>query len=63
VASLAHQIDDGPVFLPLLEMIQRQCDGFASSQPTSKQESQQSAVSLSFEPVAGELLFLQPQGM
>src|SRR5258708_8155952 len=52
VASLTHQVDDGPVFLPLLEMIQRQCDGFVSSQPTREQESQQSAVSFSFEPLA-----------
>src|SRR5215831_17011575 len=43
VTSLTHQVDDGPVFLPLLEMIQGQCDGFVSSQPTRKQESQQSA--------------------
>jgi hypothetical protein len=40
------------VFLTLLEMIQRQCDGFVSSQPTREQESQQSAVSLSFQPLA-----------
>jgi hypothetical protein len=52
VASLTHQVDDGPVFLPLLEMIQGQCDGFVSSQPTREQESQQSAVSFSFEPLA-----------
>ncbi len=52
MASLTHQVDDGPVFLPLLEMIQSQCDGFVSSQPTREQESQQSAVSFSFEPLA-----------
>src|SRR6266436_5897969 len=52
VASLTHQVDDGPVFLPLLKMIQRQCDGFVSSQPTREQESQQSAVSFSFQPLA-----------
>jgi len=40
------------VFLPLLEMIQGQCDGFLSSQPTRKQESQQSAVSFSLQPIA-----------
>src|SRR5258707_4766585 len=52
VASLTHQVDDGPVFLPLLKMIHRQCDGFVSSQPTHEQESQQSAVSFSFQPLA-----------
>jgi hypothetical protein len=52
VTSLTHQVDDGPVFLPLLEMIQGQCDGFVSSQPTRKQESQQSAVSFSLFPSA-----------
>jgi hypothetical protein len=40
------------VFLPLLEMIHRQCDGFVSSSPTREQESQQSAVSFSFQPLA-----------
>jgi hypothetical protein len=52
VASFTHQADDGPVFLPLLKMIHRQCDGFVSSQPTREQESQQSAVSFSFQPLA-----------
>jgi hypothetical protein len=52
MASPARQIDDGPVFFPLLEMIQRQCDGFTSSQSTREQKSQQSAVSYSFEPLA-----------
>jgi hypothetical protein len=49
MASPARQIDDGPVFFPLLEMIQRQCDGFTSSQSTREQRS---AVSYSFEPLA-----------
>ena len=33
MTSLTRQVDDGPVFLSLLEMIQGQCDGFVSSQP------------------------------
>jgi hypothetical protein len=40
------------VFFPLLKMVQGQCDGFMSSQPTREQKSQQSAVSFSFEPLA-----------
>jgi hypothetical protein len=52
VASLAQQIDDGPVFFPLLKMIQGQCDDFVPSQPTREHEGQQSAVSLSLEPLA-----------
>jgi hypothetical protein len=51
MASLAHQIDDGPVFFPLLKMIQGQCHDFVSSQPTREHESQQSAVSFSIEPL------------
>jgi len=52
VASPAHQIDDGPMFFPLLKMIQGQCDDFVPSQPTREHEGQQSAVSFSFEPMA-----------
>jgi hypothetical protein len=52
MASLAHQIDDGPVFFPLLKMIHGQCHDFVPSQPTREHKSQQSAVSFSFEPLA-----------
>jgi hypothetical protein len=52
VTSLTDQVDDGPVFLPLLEMIQGQFDGFVSSQPTRKQESQQGAISFSLKAIA-----------
>ena len=52
VASLAQEIDDDPVFFPLLKMTQGQCDHFMSSQPAREHESQQSAVSFAFEPLA-----------
>ena len=52
VASLAQQIDDGPVFFPLLKMIQGQCDDFVASQATGEHEGQQSTVPFSFEPLA-----------
>jgi len=42
----------GPVFRSLLEMIQGRCHGFVSSQTTREPESQHSAVSPSFEPLA-----------
>ena len=52
MASLAQQIDDGPVFFSLLKMIQGQCDDFVPSQPTREHEGQQGAVSFSFDPLA-----------
>jgi hypothetical protein len=49
VASLANQINNGPMLLALLEMIQCQSYGFMPSQPTREQQCEQCSVALSFQ--------------
>jgi hypothetical protein len=47
VASLPHQINDGPVFFSLLEVIQHQSNGFVSSQTAREQDREQCSITLS----------------
>jgi hypothetical protein len=49
VASLADQINNRPVFISLLKMIESQSYGFVPSQPTREQQCEQGSVALSFQ--------------
>ena len=44
VPALAHQIDDGPVFFALLEVVEGQSDRFTPPQPACEQEGEKSPV-------------------
>src|SRR6266852_9460400 len=49
VASLADQINNGPMLLALLEMIQCQSPGFMPPQPAREQQCEQGSVAFSFQ--------------
>jgi hypothetical protein len=46
MASFAHEIHDGPVILPLLEMVNGEMHEFRSPQPASDKHAEYGAVSL-----------------
>jgi len=52
VSCLALQIDNGSVFLPLIQMFEPEANGFVAAQPAGKQQSKKGAISLALEPVA-----------
>ena len=49
VASLANQINNGPMLFALLEMIQCQSYGFMPPQPTREEQCEQGPVMFSFQ--------------
>jgi len=49
MACFADQVDDGPMFFALLQMIQRERDGFMSSQSARQQQGKQCSVAFSLE--------------
>jgi hypothetical protein len=49
VASLANQINNGPMLFALLEMIQSQRHGFMPPQAAREQQCEQCSVALSFQ--------------
>ena len=49
MASLADQINDGPMFFALLEMIECQSHSFLPPQPAREQQREQGSVALSFQ--------------
>src|SRR6266852_7168382 len=49
VASLAHQINNGPMLFALLEMIQSQRHGFMPPQAAREQQCEQCSVAFSFQ--------------
>ena len=46
------QIDDGPVFLPLFQMLDSEVDGFVATKTTGEQQRKQRPISLPLELVA-----------
>jgi hypothetical protein len=49
MASLADQIDNGPMLLALLEVIQSQRHGFMPPQAAREQQSEQCSIAFSFQ--------------
>jgi hypothetical protein len=50
MASFADQIHDGPMLFALLEMVERQFDGFRAPQAAGKQDGKQRPVALAPAP-------------
>src|ERR1700688_5119702 len=53
VASLADQINNGPMLFALLEVIQSQCHGFMPPQAAREQQCEQCSVAFSFQSLTG----------
>ena len=49
VSCLALQIDNGAVFLPLIQMFEPKANGFVAAKTVGKQKSKKSAISLALE--------------
>ncbi len=49
MSSLALQINDGPVFLPLFQVFEPKCDRFVPAQTTGKQQRQERAIPFAFQ--------------
>ena len=49
MAGFALQVDDGPVFLALLDMAKFQTDRFVAPKPASEQDGQQGAIALALQ--------------
>jgi hypothetical protein len=50
MTALANKVNDGPVFLPLLQVFDSQAGCFVSPQSASQEKSQQGTVTLAFRP-------------
>jgi hypothetical protein len=50
VSCLALQIDNGPVFFPLIQMFESQATGFVPTQPAGKQQRKKRTISFSLWP-------------